>query len=101
MIREVRHANHLSLRRLSASLFTAALFITLTQQPGAVSPTVIISQIYGGGGNAGAVYRSDFVEIFNRGSAPVSLTGWSIQYASATGTGNFSQNAIANLSGTL
>jgi uncharacterized protein len=65
------------------------------------SPNVVISQVYGGGGNSGAPYTHDFVELFNRGSAPVSLSGWSVQYASATGTGNFGQNNIAQLSGTL
>lgn len=55
----------------------------------AVSDSVVISQMYGGGGNSGAPFTHDFVELFNRGSAPVSLNGWSIQYASATGTGNF------------
>ena len=34
--------------------------------------------------------KVQFVELFNRGSTPASLGGWSIQYASATGTGNFS-----------
>ncbi len=46
----------------------------------------MISQIYGGGSSAGATYRQDFVELFNRGSSTVSIDGWSIQYASATGT---------------
>ncbi|MBV8856468.1 MAG: lamin tail domain-containing protein [Acidobacteria bacterium] len=59
-----------------------------------------MSQVYGGGGNASATYRNDFVELFNRGTTAVSLTGWSVQYASATGTGLFSAN-VTNLSGTL
>ncbi len=67
----------------------------------AVSPNIVISQVYGGGGNASAPYKNDFVELFNRGTTPVSLSGWSVQYASATGTGNFGGNAIALLSGTL
>lgn len=46
---------------------------------------IVISQVYGGGGNSGSTYRNDFVEIFNAGAAPVSLNGWSVQYASATG----------------
>ena len=48
-----------------------------------------ISQVYGGGGNSGAPYTHDFIEIFNAGTTSVSLSGWSVQYASATGTGNF------------
>jgi uncharacterized protein (TIGR03437 family) len=48
------------------------------------SPTIVISQVFGGGGNSGAPFRNDFIEIFNRGNASVSLNGWSVQYASAT-----------------
>jgi uncharacterized protein len=50
------------------------------------SPDVVISQVYGGGGNAGAPIRNDFVELFNRGNTAVSLAGWSVQYSSANGT---------------
>ena len=48
------------------------------------SPTIVISQIFGGGGNSGAPFRNDFIEIFNNGNSPVNLGGWSVQYASAT-----------------
>lgn len=50
------------------------------------NPIVVISQVYGGGGNSGAPYNSDYIELFNRGNATQSLTGWSVQYASSTGT---------------
>ena len=53
---------------------------TLLQSP------VLISQIYGGGGNSGALYNADFVELHNRSASSASLTGWSIQYTSASGT---------------
>ena len=49
-----------------------------------VSTTIVISQIYGGGGNAAATYKNDYIEPFNRGSISVSLNGWSVQYAAAT-----------------
>ncbi|MGE5199696.1 MAG: lamin tail domain-containing protein, partial [Rhodospirillaceae bacterium] len=62
---------------------------------------VVISQVYGGGGNTGAPYRNDFVELFNAGATDVSLTGFSIQYASATGTGTFAASSPTALSGTL
>lgn len=45
-----------------------------------------ISQVYGGGGNAGATYTHDYIELFNAGLAPINLTGLSVQYAGATGT---------------
>jgi len=50
------------------------------------SPDVLVSQVFAGGGNAGAPYSNDFVELFNRGSTAVDVSGWSVQYASATGT---------------
>lgn len=68
--------------------------LVLSAGAGCASPAVslaagtqglVISQVYGGGGNSGATWRSDFVELFNAGPAPVSLTGWSVQYASAVG----------------
>ncbi len=59
------------------------LLATLSQ---ASTSGVVISQVYGGGGNSGATLRNDFIELFNAGAAPVSLAGWSVQYASATGT---------------
>jgi uncharacterized protein len=55
---------------------------------------VVISQVYGGNGN---VYKSDYVELFNAGAAPVSLNGMSVQYASATGTGNFVAVPLTNV----
>jgi hypothetical protein len=63
------------------------------QSAQALSADIVISQVYGGGGNSGATYTHDFIELFNRGIAPVSLEGWSVQYASATGTGNFGSSA--------
>ncbi|TXH72160.1 MAG: hypothetical protein E6Q88_06865, partial [Lysobacteraceae bacterium] len=51
-----------------------------------VQAQVVISQVYGGGGNSGATYRSDFVELHNNGTTTVNLSGWSVQYASSTGT---------------
>ncbi len=69
-------------------LFFAALAavgaLGVTGASGA-SPDVVVSQVYAGGGNAGAPFSDDFVELFNRGSTSVDLGGWTIQYASAAG----------------
>jgi predicted extracellular nuclease len=46
---------------------------------------IVISQVYGGGGNAGAPYQNDYVELFNRSGSAVTLDGWSIQYTSSGG----------------
>lgn len=47
---------------------------------------IVISQVYGGGGNSGATLRNDFIELFNRSNQAITVTGWSVQYASASGT---------------
>ncbi len=47
------------------------------------STTVVISQIYGGGGNTSATYKNDFVELHNVSSSAVSIAGYVLQYASS------------------
>jgi predicted extracellular nuclease len=73
-------------RALGIAVIALLAWLGLARPGLAASPDVVVSEVYGGGGNAGATLRNDFVELFNRGSAPVSLDGWSVQYASATGT---------------
>ena len=63
-----------------------AATLVLAAPAAATSPDVVISQLYGGGGNSGAPLKNDYVELFNAGDAPVDVSGWSVQYASATGT---------------
>ncbi len=72
----------------------SAMAFTMATNP--VS-AVGISQVYGGGGNSGATYQNDYIELYNRSGSAVDLSGWSVQYASATGT-SWSK---ANLSGTV
>ena len=66
---------------------------------GVVSATggVVVSQIYGGGGNSGATLKNDFIELYNAGTSDVSLNGWSVQYASKAGT----TWQVTTLSGTI
>ena len=49
------------------------------------TPRVLINEVYGGGGNSGATYTRDFIELYNGTDAAVDLAGWSVQYASASG----------------
>ncbi|HEX8681308.1 MAG TPA: ExeM/NucH family extracellular endonuclease [Ardenticatenaceae bacterium] len=93
--RRLRHLAPLSL--LLALLMVGGLYWFTPTPAQAVSPDIVISQVYGGGGNAGATYRNDFIELFNRGTAAVSISNWSVQYASATGN---SWN-VTNITGTL
>ena len=57
--------------------------------PNGPSPDLVVSEVYGAGGNTGSNYPADYVELFNRGTATVPLDGKSLQYTSAAGTGNF------------
>ncbi|HEY4217914.1 MAG TPA: DNA/RNA non-specific endonuclease [Gemmatimonadaceae bacterium] len=52
----------------------------------ASGPDVVISQVYGGGGNSGAPLSNDYIELHNRSPQAVTVDGWSVQYASAAGT---------------
>ena len=50
----------------------------------APSTTLVVTEAYGGGGNTGAPLTNDFVELQNVAGAAQSLTGYSVQYISAT-----------------
>ncbi len=69
-------------------LVVLAFAVALLVAPAArsASSDMVVSQVYAGGGNSGASYANDFVEIFNRGTTAIDLGAWSIQYASAAGT---------------
>lgn len=85
-------------------LFTFLLFAVMvtamvTGASAQIATHVVISEVYGGGGNSGAVYTHDFVELYNPTASPVTMTNWSLQYQSATGSGPFS--LINVFSGTI
>jgi hypothetical protein len=50
------------------------------------SPNLVISQIYTRGGEPGASYQKDFIEIFNRGTEPVDMNNYSLHMSTTTGT---------------
>lgn len=77
-------------RTLPATLFIC-LFLILPPPPkadhasaGPGPGSVVISEVYGGGGNSEAAYANDYVELFNRTKDDVDLTGWSVGYSSAS-----------------
>jgi uncharacterized protein len=87
------------LARLILSAATVLSVVIPSAAPVAValSADVVISQLYGGGGNSGATLTNDYVELFNRGPSAVDMSGWTVQYAAANGT----SWQGTNLSGTL
>ena len=68
---------------------SSAVAFTVDNTAGTPAPRsahLVITQIYGAGGNSGAALKNDYIEIFNPTSAPVVLSGLSVQYASSAGT---------------
>lgn len=89
-----------AVRRLALVVGFVAVGVGWTTAVHAVDVTsaVVISEVYGGGGNSGAPYTNDFIELYNHGATAVDLTGWSVQYASSGGT---SWTNKTNLTGTI
>ena len=75
----------------------AALCASLALPALAAPGNVVVSQLYGAGGNAGASRNRDYIELFNRSASPVSLAGMSVQYQSASGTA-WQSTALPNVS---
>lgn len=66
------------MKKIFTLLSLVALAVTANAQ-------IVINEVYGGGGNSGATIKQDFIELYNRGTSPVTLTNAYIQYGSATG----------------
>lgn len=87
---------------LAATCVAALGAGALTAAPAVAAPDgtgVVINEAYLSGGSAGAAFTNKFVELYNPTAAPVTLDGMSLQYRSATGSGNF--NGVAPLSGVI
>lgn len=69
---------------LRAFLLLLLCFTGLAQA--AVPTHVMITQVYGAGGNSGAVLNADYVELFNPTASTVTLSNYSVQYSSVAGT---------------
>lgn len=83
----MRSAKPVLLTSLSAALAVTGL---AALSPGAATaapgdPHLVISEVYGGGGNAGSTWKSDFVEIYNPTDAAVVVDGWTLQARAANG----------------
>jgi len=74
-----------------------AISLILSVQTWGQVQHLVISQVYGGGGTAGAAYSRDFIELFNPTAAPVSINGWSVQYTTNLGT-VWTQTILPNVS---
>ena len=66
----------------------------------AATPSVVISGVYGGGGNSGAPVLNDYIELYNTTASPIDMEGWTIYYIAATGTNVSAQNTFTFPEGT-
>jgi uncharacterized protein len=70
----------------TASVFRLGVMASALALCFPASAAVVISQVYGGGGNSGATIKNDYIELFNNGTTAQTIGGWTVQYAAATGT---------------
>jgi hypothetical protein len=68
------------------SALSLSLALAAASARGSGSGSVVIAEVFAAGGNTGAAYTNDYVELFNRGAGAVAVDGWTLQYASAGGT---------------
>lgn len=86
---------------VAATLAAAVTGLTLAPLPTAqaASTGLVISEVYGGGGNSGATLTHDFIELYNPTSAPISVNGMSVQYRSSGSTS--AATGVTPLSGSV
>ena len=85
------------MKKKAYSLLVIAAFAVSTH----ASAQILINEVYPGGGSSTGTpaYTRDFVELYNTSSTAFSLTGFSLQYASATG--NFTGTIVAFGAGSI
>src|SRR5438105_1497201 len=74
------------MHRIRFTLAVLCAVLLLAGGAQGASSDVVISQVYAGGGNSGASFTNDYVELLNRGSSVVDVSGWTVQYATAAGS---------------
>jgi hypothetical protein len=67
-------------------LSALALLLAAASASGSGAGNVVVAEVFAAGGNSGAAYANDYVELFNRGASAVAVDGWTLQYASAAST---------------
>ena len=85
------------------TLLSAAAMVAILTAAWPAHAALYINQIYGGGGATAAapLYSNDWVQLYNSGATDINLSGYSLQYASATSTTTYSSSNTHNLSGTI
>src|SRR5437660_8465415 len=82
MTRKAIRSGAVARRLLTCAAVAGAMAFVIsmaTSRVNAISTGIVISQVYGGGGNSGATLKNDFIELYNRGTTAVNASGWSVQ----------------------
>jgi hypothetical protein len=86
----------MTVKRIATVAFVL-MICALVVSPALAANPVRVSQVYGGGGGSSLAYNYDFVELFNASGVPVNISGWAVEYGSATGNWGSSTSNIAIL----
>jgi len=76
------------MKKITTIFLMMILFGILNAQ----TPNIVISGVYGGGGNSGSTYKNDYIELYNTTNSAVDLAGYTLYYASAAGNSATSTN---------
>jgi hypothetical protein len=80
-----------------AAIFCLLISSSLSTAQSTADPNIRISQIYTRGGESGATFQNDYVELFNRGNVDVDISGWSLNISNFSGVPPNIQYSATNI----
>ncbi|MGA4669818.1 ExeM/NucH family extracellular endonuclease [Propionibacteriaceae bacterium Y1923] len=80
---------------VAGALAATGIMATTSTTAAAANGQLIINEVYGGGGNSGATYTHDFIELYNPSNTPVNLNGYQLEYFASNGN----SGGVCNLDG--
>src|SRR6185369_3323656 len=82
------HLRSKRVKILSLAVAIAGVFAISSQAraQSVADSNIRISQIYTRGGESGAIYQNDFIELYNRGNSVVDINGWTLSITTSEGS---------------
>lgn len=84
---------------LGGAVLTEKTIAVTVKAAVAVQGSLLIYEVYGGGGDSGAVFKNDYVVLYNGTNATVDLANYTLHYSGATSTFGTANNVT--MTGTL
>ena len=72
-------------RKFLAAMVCVLIVSSVSVAQSIANSDIRISQIYSRGGEAGATFQNDYIELFNRGQTNVDINGWSLNISNFSG----------------